>query len=225
MNDFVKQTLDDEHMGIGTSEVFFTKIKEDEFGDVVNSLDRMNTINQAVFDRVISPFTPAYQFRAKQVTSYQTRKKENYSGERVRLSPAAIIEKRCVLGNGVEVGAASVVTNSSIGDECKIGENVRIRNCVIESGAKIEAGCIIENSYLGRNVSVYSGSKIAARSVIGHNVALKIISEKPVVLSHGDEDDEDDFADLIAMPIEDVKIEGTIEGNISKIKVKNETQF
>lgn len=212
MNDFVKQTIDDEHMGIGTSEVFFSKIKEDEFGDVVTSLERMNSINQAVFDRVISPFTPAYQFRAKQVSSYQTRKKENYRGERVRLSPTAIIEKRCVLGNGVEVGAGSFVTNSSIGDNCKIGENIRIENCVIESGAKIEAGCTIEDSYLGRNVSVYSGSKIAARSVIGHNVALKIICEKPVVLSHGDEDDEDDFADLIAMPIEDVKIEGTIEG-------------
>lgn len=222
MNDFVKQTLDDEHMGIGTSEIFFSLIKEDEFGDVVTSLDRMNSIKQAVFDRVVSPFTPAYQFRAKQVTSYQTKKKENYRGERVRLSPTAIIEKRCVLGNGVEVGAGSFVTNSSIGDDCKIGENVRIENCVIESGAKIEAGCCINESYLGRNVSVREGSKIAARSVIGHNVELKILSEKPVILSRGDEDDDDDFADFIAMPIEDVKLEGTIEGllHLSKLFFK-----
>ena len=212
MNDFVKQTLDDEHMGIGTSEVFFSLIKEDEFGDVVTSLDRMKSITEAVFNRVISPFTPAYQFRAKQVSSYQTKKSENYRGERVRLSPTAIIEKRCVLGNGVEVGAGSFVTNSSIGDDCKIGDNVRIENCVIAPGAKIESSCVIKGSFFGKNVSIYEGSKIASRSVIGHNVAMKIISEKPVILSCGDEEEVDDFADLTALSIDDVSFEGTIDG-------------
>ena len=37
MNDFVKQSLDDIHMGIGSNEVYFTIIKDDEFGDQVST--------------------------------------------------------------------------------------------------------------------------------------------------------------------------------------------
>ena len=41
MNDFVKQSLDDIHMGIGSNEVYFTIIKDDEFGDQVTTFSRV----------------------------------------------------------------------------------------------------------------------------------------------------------------------------------------
>jgi hypothetical protein len=78
MNDFVKQTMDDCHIGIGSNEVIFTVIKPEEYGDEVSNFAKYEQITKAIFDRVISPYCPSYQFRAKTCAPYSIKKKENY---------------------------------------------------------------------------------------------------------------------------------------------------
>lgn len=213
MNDFVKQTLDDEHMGIGTSEVFFSKIWDEEFGDIIISQDRLMSITKAIFDRKVSPFTPCYQFRARQLQPYSQRKKENYRGQNIRIAPTAVVEKRSVIGDGVEIGAGSFVTNSCIGDDCKIGDNVHIENSVIDTGSMVESSSKIFESFLGKNSRIVDGSLVMHKSIIGDHVSAKIQSERGVVLCNEQFcDTDDEFDGLVAMSAKEAILDGKVYG-------------
>lgn len=99
MNDFVKQSLDDEHIGIGSNEVFFNVIEKGEFGDAITTFSKFEEITKAIFTRIISPYTPSYQFRARTLKPFAIKKKENYRGENVKSAPNVVVDRRSIIGN------------------------------------------------------------------------------------------------------------------------------
>jgi len=98
MDDFVKQSLDDTHIGIGSNEIFFNVIKNDEYGDSITTFSKFEEITKAIFSRIASPYTPSYQFRARTLKPYAIKKKENYRGENVKSAPNVIVDRRSIIG-------------------------------------------------------------------------------------------------------------------------------
>lgn len=185
MNDFVKQSLDDEHIGIGSNEVFFNVIEKGEFGDAITTFSKFEEITKAIFTRIISPYTPSYQFRARTLKPFAIKKKENYRGENVKSAPNVVVDRRSIIGHNVDIGSGSYITNSCVGDNCQIGENVIIKDSTISDGTTILDNCKLSRSLIGPFATILSNSVIPPLSVIGESVHLTVKDEesRPIIIS------------------------------------------
>lgn len=184
LDDFVKQSLDDSHMGVANNDIFFSVIPSGEFGDIVTSFAKQEEITKAIFNRLVSPFTPSYKFRAKLLNPYSVKKKENYRGQNVKCAPNALVDRRSIVGHNVEIGSGSYITNSCIGDNCRIGENVKICDSTICNATTICDGSKIRRSIVGPNCVLDGNSVLAEMSVVGEGVHLAVTDELgPIVVS------------------------------------------
>lgn len=215
MDDFVKQSLDDTHIGIGSNEIFFNVIKNDEYGDSITTFSKFEEITKAIFSRIASPYTPSYQFRARTLKPYAIKKKENYRGENVKSAPNVIVDRRSIIGHNVEIGSGSQITNSCIGDNCCIGENVIIKDSTISDNSRIANNSKITRSIIGPSVVIMANSVVPPLSVIGETSCLAVTDcdSRPIIISdikkrleNGDDDDEfgDEFDDFENIRIENV---------------------
>ncbi len=101
------------------------------------------------------------------------------AGTDVSLDVNVIIEGRVVLGNGVSVGANTVLRNVQVADNVCIRENCVIEDAVIGAGSAIgpfsrvrPGTCLADGAHVGnfveiKNSSIGSGSKINHLSYIG----------------------------------------------------------
>ena len=90
-------------------------------------------------------------------------------GKRCRIHPTARLEG-CVLGDGVEVGAFSVLRGCIVGDGARIEDHVTAKGSVVEPGAHLGCYCMFNLSVLGACSSI---SHIGAQaSIVGRDTFI-----------------------------------------------------
>jgi len=84
------------------------------------------------------------------------------------VDPTATVEKPCVFGDNVNIGADSVIgPNVSIMDNVHVGRGVRIENSIIFAGASIEDYSSVRNAIIGESAVLNRGVKVESGSLIG----------------------------------------------------------
>ena len=93
--------------------------------------------------------------------------------------------RRSIIGHNVEIGSGSYITNSCIGDDCKIGENVVIKDCTVAMGSIIENNSKLTGAIIGPQVTILENSTIVPYSVIGESIKLAVSDSQliPVIIS------------------------------------------
>jgi len=95
--------------------------------------------------------------------------------ENADVDPSATIEKPCVLGDGVHVGAVSKIgPKVSIMDSAHVGRGVSIENSIIFAGATVGDGCGVRDSIIGENAVLEQGVRLGPGSLVGDYVQIKM---------------------------------------------------
>jgi NDP-sugar pyrophosphorylase family protein len=96
------------------------------------------------------------------------RLEDGANGEGTDVNKTAEIISPSYLGDGVVVGAHSIVgPNTSVSDHVHIGEGCRIENSIIFAGATIGDYSSVRNAIIGENASIERWVKVESGSLIG----------------------------------------------------------
>ena len=157
---------------------------EREVLDYIDNPDRLISMEQEVFPRIIEDGRKFYGYRIEgfwidvgRINSYIEVNKIllRRQGKRFLMGNNCKIEgelQDSSVGNNVEIGKGSKVISSVILDNVKIGRNVQIENSVIGEGCIIGDGAKIINSVIGDEEEIGEG-----RIVDGERVWTKPIPE------------------------------------------------
>ncbi|MBN2335122.1 NDP-sugar synthase [Candidatus Bathyarchaeota archaeon] len=86
----------------------------------------------------------------------------------VKVDPSAMIKEPCAFGEGVEIGAESVIgPNVSMMDGVHIGKGCKIENSILFSSAVIEDYSSVRNAIIGENAVLERWVKVESGSLIG----------------------------------------------------------
>lgn len=99
-------------------------------------------------------------------------------GENLDLAPTASLNGLVVIGNDVQIGADTVLTDCIIGDRCVIGANVRMSNTVLWDDvhvgdfSELTNDVVCNSVRIENNVSIADNVFIAESCVIGEHARL-----------------------------------------------------
>jgi mannose-1-phosphate guanylyltransferase len=91
----------------------------------------------------------------------------------VSIDPTAVINKPCIFGENVKVGADSVIgPNVSLSDDVHIGKGCRVENSIIFTGAVVEDYSSVRNAIVGEAAVLSRWVKVESGSLIGDYVQI-----------------------------------------------------
>lgn len=116
-------------------------VTTEEYGAHICNLLMYEAVCSDIIRRWVYPLTPEMNFTDDENQSYTHSKHNIYRGVDVSLGHGSVLEENVLIGQGTVVGSDCSITNSVIGQNCRIGE--------CENGG--HAGC----ARLGHNVLLF----------------------------------------------------------------------
>lgn len=97
-------------------------VTTEEYGAHICNLLMYEAVCSDIIRRWVYPLTPEMNFTDDENQSYTHSKHNIYRGVDVSLGHGSVLEENVLIGQGTVVGSDCSITNSVIGQNCKIGE-------------------------------------------------------------------------------------------------------
>ncbi|KAJ3299908.1 hypothetical protein HK104_006059 [Borealophlyctis nickersoniae] len=147
--DFVRGILGSDILG----KTIYCHVLDERYAARVATPQMYDAISKDVLARWTYPLVPDSNLLEGQ--HYLHSRPHIYKDRNVELSISAQLHEHVVVGSGTTIGDKTRISNSVIGQGCKIGANV-----------------IIDGAYIWDNVTIEDNTHVY-RSIVGHNVTLK----------------------------------------------------
>lgn len=196
MNDCVPSLIDHEK----EKKSVLALVLSDCYSSDICSIQNYMNSSLAVIDNILSPFTIDSNFmspsktythlydedsndeeedennnkKENSTTSYHVEKDSVYVDKDVVMHSSSVKMHHCVVGNNSSIDDNCLISNSTIGSDCKIGKGVIIKNCIIWDRVIIEDGVQINNSVIASDCTIKKDIKIDFGSIISFNVIVDI---------------------------------------------------
>lgn len=163
---FVKGLLDDDIMGY---KIFTYEIRS-SYAARIDNFRSYDTVSKDIIQRWTYPLVPDIQFLGNR--SAKLERNGIYRASEVGQSRSAEIGPFTVIGTGTEVGNYTTISNSVVGEGCRIGSNVSIDGCYIWHNVTIEDGCKLKHAIVCDGVIIKSEAALEAGVVLSYKVIV-----------------------------------------------------
>ncbi|KAI5676430.1 hypothetical protein M9H77_07380 [Catharanthus roseus] len=163
---FVKGLLDDDIMGYK----IFTHEIHSSYAARIDNFRSYDTVSKDIIQRWTYPLVPDVQFFGN--SSAKLERCGMYRASEVELSRSAHIGPFTVIGRGTRVGNSTGISNSAVGEGCKIGSNVLIEGCYIWHNVTIEDGCKLKHAIVCDGVIMKAGAALESGVVLSYKVVV-----------------------------------------------------
>lgn len=194
---FVNGLLIDDIMGYK----IFTHDIHSSYAARIDNFRSYDTVSKDIIQRWTYPFVPDVQFFGNCHAKHE--RQATYRAAVLDQSRSAQIGPFTVIGSGTHIGNNTRISNSVVGECCKIGSNVTIEGSYIWNNVTIEDGCSIKHAIVCDGAIMRSGSALEPGAVLSFKV---VIGEQFVVPAYSkvsllqqpknqDSDEELEYAD------------------------------
>lgn len=97
-------------------------VTAEEYGACVSNLLMYEAVCSDIIRRWVYPMTPEMNFTDDETQSCTHSKHNIYQGAEVSLGHGSVLDENVLIGQGTVIGSNCSITNSVIGQHCKIGE-------------------------------------------------------------------------------------------------------
>lgn len=97
-------------------------VTTEEYGAHICNLLMYEAVCSDIIRRWVYPLTPEMNFTDDKNQSYTHSKHNIYRGVDVSLGHGSVLEENVLIGQGTVIGSNCFITNSIIGQNCRIGE-------------------------------------------------------------------------------------------------------
>lgn len=97
-------------------------VTTEEYGAHICNLLMYEAVCSDIIRRWVYPLTPEMNFTDDKNQSYTHSKHNIYRGVDVSLGHGSVLEENVLIGQGTVIGSNCSITNSVIGQNCRIGE-------------------------------------------------------------------------------------------------------
>ncbi|VFQ70966.1 unnamed protein product [Cuscuta campestris] len=217
---FVKGLLVDDIMGYK----IYTYEIHSSYAARIENYRSYDTISKDIIQRWTYPLVPDVPFFGNSASKLERR--GMYRASDIVQSRSAQIGPFTVIGKGTTIGNNSVISNSVVGEGCKIGSNVSIDGCYIWQNVTVEDECQLKHAIVCDGVVLRSGAVLKPGAIFSFKV---VIGQRFVVPSYSkvsllqqpiieDSDEELEYADSSSSIKENQSLSDTAEKSIEDFR-------
>jgi bifunctional UDP-N-acetylglucosamine pyrophosphorylase/glucosamine-1-phosphate N-acetyltransferase len=118
------------------------------------------------------PVVTAHDLLAAQLRLWPRREAAFLGGGDCRISSAAAVGGRSVLGSGCDVGANAVVEASLLLDGARVGEGAAVTGSILGEGVVVGADAVVDGAVLGDGARVGESARVEPGSRVWPNVEI-----------------------------------------------------